>query len=277
MALRSHLIAAANIGPYGDERPYARVLWAEVPDDSLVIVDRNFLAANILIPLASQRRNRHWLTRAKATTKWSVVKTLGPGDELVEVKTSDEARRAAPELPRVWTMRAIRYRRPGFCPQTLLTSLVDPSAYPASELRELYHERWELELGFDEVKTDLLDRQEAIRSKKPNGVMQELWAVGLAYNLVRLEMERIAEEVDVPPARISFIASIRLIRDEWMWAAVSNSPGAIPKHLRRLREDLKRFVLPPRRPKRKFPRAVKLKMSKYVRKLPTTVRRARRK
>lgn len=276
MALRSHILCAASIGPFGDERPYARPLWDQVPDDSLVIVDRNFLVANILIPLASQRKNRHWLTRARVTMKWTVLKKLGSGDELVEMRT-DEARRKNPELPRVWTMRAIRYQRPGFPPQTLLTSLVDPLAYPAIELRELYHERWELELGFDEVKTELLERQEAIRSKTPNGVMQELWAVGLAYNLIRLEMERIADEASVAPVRISFVASLRLIRDEWMWAAASRSPGAIPKNLRRLREELKRFILPPRRPERLFPRVVKLKMSKYLRKQPTTPQRARRK
>jgi len=155
--------------------------------------------------------------------------------------------------------------------------LLDPIAFPADELRELYHERWELELGFDEVKTDLLERQEAIRSKTPSGVMQELWAIGLAYNLVRLEMERVAEEAGVPPSRISFLASLRMIRDEWLWAAASNSPGAIPKNLRRLRDELKRFILPPRRSKRLFPRAVKIKMSNYDRKRPTTVKKARRK
>ena len=205
------------------------------------------------------------------------MKKLGTGDELVELETSREARRKNPDLPRTWPMRAIRYRRPGFQPQTLLTSLLDPEAFPADELRDLYHERWEIELGFDEVKTDMLDRQEAIRSKTPAGVMQELWAVGLAYNLVRLEMERIAEEADVPPSRISFVHSLRLIRDEWMWAAASSSPGAIPKNLRRLRDELKRFILPPRRSHRRFPRAVKTKMSNYERKRPTTVRKRARK
>ena len=140
--------------------------------------------------------------------------------------------------------------------------------YPASELRALYHERWELELGFNEVKTEMLEREEAIRSKTPPGAMQELWAIGLAYNLIRLEMEQVAAEAKVPPARISFVMSMRLIRDEWMWAAASKSPGAIPANLRRLRNELKRFVLPPRRTHRSFPRAVKLKMSSYERKRP---------
>lgn len=269
MAVRSHIIAGAALGPYGDERPYAAELWPKVPDDSLAIVDRNFLAAHILTGLTAHGTNRHWLTRATSRSTWSVVKKLGTGDELVEMAPQHSARSKSPDVPRVWRMRAIRYRRPGFKPQTLLTSLVDPVAFPADELRKMYHERWEIELGYDEVKTDLLDRQEAIRSKTPKGVLQELWAIALAYNLVRLEMEQIADEADVAPARISFVMSLRLIRDEWMWAAASNAPGAIPRNLRRLRDELKRFVLPPRRTERSYPRAVKIKMSNYARKRPT--------
>jgi hypothetical protein len=277
MALRSHILAGAALGPWGDERPYAEELWPQIPSNSLVLVDRNFLAANILLTYSAEQENRHFLTRAKSTSKWRSLKKLGRGDELVEFETSREARKQNPDLPRTWTMRAIQYRRPGFKPQTLLTSLVDAIAFPADELRLLYHERWEIELGYDEVKTDMLDRQEAIRSKTPKGVLQELWAIALAYNLVRLEMERIAEEADVAPTRISFIMSLRLIRDEWAWAANSTAPGAIPKNLRNLREELKRFILPPRRSDRTFPRAVKIKMSNYARKRPTTARRRPRK
>jgi hypothetical protein len=273
MALRSHLLAAASFGPFAAEQVYAKDLWPQVPDDSLAIVDRNFLAAGTLVPLGRGGRNRHWLTRAKTTTTWQVLKKLGPGDELVEIRVDRHARYRNPELPQTWQMRAIGYRRKGFRPQTLLTSLLDPAAYPAKELVELYHERWEIELGYDEVKTEMLERQEALRSKTPKGVAQELWAVGLAYNLVRLEMERVAAEASVPPTRISFVMALRLIRDEWLWSS-GGAPGAIPKHLRELREDIKRFILPPRRRARSYPRAVKIKMSNYARKRPASLHRS---
>ena len=276
MALRSHLLAGARFGPYGSELTYAADLWPLVPDNALTIVDRNFLSAKILIPLARDGQNRHWLTRAKSDTSWTVVKRLGRGDELVTRDVDRKARSVDPSLPATWEMRAIKYKRPGFRPQTLLTSLLDPVAYPAAELIALYHERWEIELGFDEVKTDMLDRQEAIRSLTPKGVAQELWGIALAYNLVRLEMERVADEANVLPNQISFVMSLRLIRDEWAWSAETRTPGAIPKQLRRLREDVMRFVLPPRRP-RTYPHAVKIKMSNYPRKRPAkpTSRRAK--
>jgi hypothetical protein len=274
MALRSHLLLAARFGPYDSELGYAKDLWSLIPDNSLTIVDRGFLDAKILVPLARDGTTRHWLSRAKSNTAFEFVRQLAPGDELVELKVSRQARAVDPSLPETFQARSITYERPGFAPQLLLTSMLDRKAFPAKEIVALYHERWELELGFDEVKTDMLERQEAIRSKTPTGVAQELWAIGLAYNLIRLEMERVAEEAEVPPNRISFVMALRLIRDEWMWTSATNSPGAIPGHLRRLREDIARFILPERR-QRAQPRAVKLKMSSYPRKRPTVAPRQR--
>jgi hypothetical protein len=76
-------------------------------------------------------------------------------------------------------------------------------------------------------------------------------------------MERIAEEADVEPVRVSFVTALRYIRDEWFWLCGTRSPGAIPRHLRAMRENIKRFILPLRRSERVYPRAVKIKMSNY--------------
>mgnify|MGYP000977610962 CR=1 FL=1 len=84
----------------------------------------------------------------------------------------------------------------------------------------------------------MLQRLEAIRSKSPDAVTQELWGLLLAYNLVRLEMERIADETGVAPTRISFVAALRLIVNEWSWSTITASPGAIPRHLTAPREIL---------------------------------------
>src|SRR5712692_833794 len=276
MALRSHLLAAVRFGPYAkSEMALARELWSEIPDDSLTILDRAFLAASPLLALQRGGSNRHWMTRARANTSYRVIRELGKDDALVELEVSHEARQREPDLPKKWMVRAVGYQRRGFKPQTLLTSLLDPEQYPAKELAALYHERWEIELGYDEVKTEMLERREHIRSKKLEGVAQELWGLALAYNLIRLEMLRIAGEARLPPNRISFVAAHRLICDEWWWSCGTQSPGAIPGHLRRLREDIQRFVLPPRRSKRWYPRAVKLKMSNYARKRPAAFVAAR--
>jgi hypothetical protein len=268
MALRSHLLASVEFGPYADsEIVLASALWREVPDDSLTIVDRGFLAAGILLPLNRDGKNRHWLTRSKSTTRWRVLKSLGKGDDLVEFKVSPQARTYDPSLPQTFTARVVRYERKGFLPQNVIKSMTDHEKFPASEIVALYHERWELELGYDEIKTEMLDREETIRCKSRAGVEQELWGVFLAYNLVRLEMERTADQLNVDPVRISFVGSLRLICDEWWWAS-SSSPGAIPKNLARLSARIGQLLLPPRRSERRYPRAVKIKMSNYPRKRP---------
>lgn len=271
MALRSHLLLAARLGPYRvSERHHARELWPSVPDDSLVIVDRNFMYARDLVPLERGGTRRHWLTRARKNNKWRVVKRLGRGDELAEVLIDRHARADDSTLPERWAMRAIRYRRRGFREQTLLTSMLDHVKYPAAEIAALYHERWELELGFDEVKTEMLEREESIRSKSPTGVAQELWGLALAYNLVRLEMERAAEVANVPPTRMSFVRCLRKIR-VYLLHFVHVSPGKLAAAVEKLRREMAEDdVLPLRRPERRYPRAVKIKMSSYPRKRPAT-------
>jgi hypothetical protein len=269
MALRSHVLVAASFGPYGtDERTYAEDLWPSVPDESLVILDRNYLQANVLVPLAAQGRDRHWLLRAKSNTKWTVLRKLGRGDCLAEKPVSKEARRKQPWLPESFPVRVITYKHKGHAPKILLTSMTDAERFPADEIRKLYHERWEIELGYAELKVELLDNEQTIRSKTPGGVAQEIWGVLLAFNLVRREMERIAEELEVEPTRISFIAALRFIVDQWQWAAITRTPGAIPKRLQDMRDKIRRFVLAPRRPERSYPRAVKVKMSNFPLKRP---------
>src|SRR5260370_13672281 len=93
----------------------------------------------------------------------------------------------------------------------------------------------------------------------------------MAHNFARRELDGAAAEAGVPPTMISFGASLALIRDEFLWLASPRvTPGAIPASLERLRMHLKRLVLPPRRPERAYPRAVKVKMSSYPRKRPAT-------
>ena len=226
------------------------------------------IVTGFLLPLNRDGKNRHWLTRAKSTTRWRVLKNLGRGDDLVELDVSSQARECDPSLPKVFTARVVKYEKKGFRPQTLLTSLTDHKAFPTSDLVALYHERWELELGYDEIKTEMLEREETIRCKSVAGVEQELWGIFLAYNMVRLEMERTADQLGVEPIRISFVGALRLICEEWLWTS-STSPGTIPKNLARLRSRIARLVLPPRRSDRRYPRAVKIKMSNYARKRPS--------
>ncbi len=267
MALRVHLLAGLALGPYRTgEVTLAETLWDKIPDDSLTILDRGFLSYGPLHRLQTKGSSRHWLIRARAKLKWCTIRRLGVNDQLAEVALSKESRRADPQLPETLQVRVVRYQRRGFRAQTLLTSLLDPERYPATEIAALYHERWELELAFDEIKTHTLEREEALRSRTPVRVYQEVWGLAIGYNLVRLAMARAAAEVGVPPIRISYRHALLLIRDFWRLAAVTTGPGLLPRHIEHLHHDLALLVLPPRRPRRSYPRAIKIKMSNYPRK-----------
>ncbi len=267
MVLRSHLLAGLAIGPWRiSELSLAKPLCERIPERSLVILDRLFLSYGLLHRLHEAGRQRHWLVRAKRKLKWRVVRKLGRNDDLVEVAPRWAARQAAPGLPATLVVRAIRYHRPGFRPQILLTSLLDPVTYPAEEIMQLYHERWEIESAYDEIKTHTLERQETLRCRSPRRVTQELWGLAIGYNLVRLEMERVAERAEVEPTRISFRHTLMLIRNFWVTAWLA-SPGVLPKRLLALQQELSLLILPPRR-SRRYPRAVKIKMSQYPRKHP---------
>jgi len=273
MALRSHLLRGAAFGPCEGkatgEQTLARSLFEMVPDDSLLIMDRNFINYGALYRLAhdeeGRERPRHWLVRARSNLRWTSLRVLGPGDELVELEINRHARRNDASLPPRVRARAIHYQQRGFQPQTLLTSLVDEALYPAEEIVSLYHERWEVELGYDELKTHLLERKEALRSRTPTGVRQELWGILLAYNLVRRKILDVADQLGLPPTRFSFKNSLFVIRGFCYAHSLLTSPGVLPQALDQLAEMLSVLVLPERRTDRRYERQVKLKMSVYKR------------
>ena len=215
------------------------------PGSFVVLVDRNYLDAGVLVPMMATGIDRHWITRAKSTTKFRKIQRLGAGDDLVEFTVSNEARRKDPSLPTHFDARAVRYQRKGYRPQLLLTSLVDPERYPADELRALYHERWEIELGFGEIKTDMLERLETIRSKSPTAVQQEMWGVVPSTTSSAWRWSGLRRSSNVEPTRISFVAALRHFVEQWLWASQTATPGAIPKRLATMRDRLRLFLLLP--------------------------------
>ena len=265
MVLRSHELASLAFGRYADsEVTLAEPLWSEIPDQSLTLIDRGFLSYLVFHRIQSGGTKRHWLTRTKKNLTWSKVKRLGPNDYLVEIPINKSLRRKHPEMPPTMPARAIRYQRRGFRSQVLLTSLLDHIEHPAAEIAELYHERWELELGFDEVKTHTLEREEALRSRTPERVRQEIWGLAIGYNLVRLAIERAAEKLQLPPTRISFRHSLMLVRTFLLVTGWASNPANLPRRIEDLHKEVALLVLPERRRQRSYPRAVKVKMSNYA-------------
>ena len=95
---------------------------------------------------------------------------------------------------------------------TIVTNVTDPEEIPAVELAAAYHERWEAELVFDELKTHQRGPGTILRSRKPELVEQEIWGLLLTHYGIRHLMREAADQADLDPDRMSFIRALRVIR-----------------------------------------------------------------
>lgn len=274
MNLSNRILAAARTGPFSEsEQTLVKELWAEIPNNSLTLADRGFVSYMSLLELIAGGENRHFLFRLKNDTSYEVVRELSDGSVIALLHPPEYLLKKDPDLPGPIEVRVIAYQHEGGELSWLATTLTNEVAHPAAVLVALYHDRWELEIGFDEIKTHMLERKEALRSRKPEGVYQELWGQLLVYNLVRREMLLVARQHKLPPARVSFRASLLWIRDFWTTAWMI-APGNVPRSLSDLSHTLRDLILPERRSQRRNPRHVKIKMSNYPR---NRGRRGRRK
>lgn len=111
-------------------------------------------------------------------------------------------------------VRVIEYTLPGTpgaeTRDRLLTTLL--TAHPALEVAARYHERGEVEGVFDELKTPLHQRRQALRSKTADLVRQEFQGWVLTHYAVRWLMHAAATAHQVPPRRVSFVAHVQLLR-----------------------------------------------------------------
>jgi len=263
----THQVRAERHGPIADsEIALAWKFLQDIYPGMLVIMDRNFHAAAFLCTLMD--RGAGVLVRAKRKhLKARAYQRLGPGDDLVWVRIPKSARRDYPDLPSRVRMRRVTYRPVGGREDiTLLTTILDPEAASAEELAAAYHDRWEGESAFDELKTHLCDcatvnRPVVFRSKTPRRVEQEFYGLLIAFNVVcRIKAEAV-EGRKVVPGEVSFVAAIERIREalqEMLW---------LPAPILTIRRDKMLKAIRRARIKRRHgrsqPRAVRVKMSSY--------------
>lgn len=150
-------------------------------------------------------------------SRW--IKWLGTCDQVVEYYKprtrptwmSVEEYAALPEKIRV---RELRYKvsQPGFRVNevVLVTTLLDPQAYPAAELAQAYRDRWEIEVNFRHLKQTL--NMDVLHTKTVAGVKKELQTFAIVYNLVRLVMLEAARRQELAPDQISFVDAVRWLR-----------------------------------------------------------------
>jgi hypothetical protein len=256
----SHVVLACAVGAANtSEWVLVRQLLRKLPKRCLLLLDRGFMGYALLQDLA--RRGHEFVVRAKSGRRLHRRRRLGPSDHLACLHLSRAQLRGRPDLAASFQVRVITYRRRGFRPVTLLTSLIDPLAFPAEERVARYRDRWEVELTFDEVKTHLLARHVSLRSKSPVLVRQEIDGVLIAHNLVRMHMEAAATQARLPPRRLSYTDALTRLRD--LHRRMASAPvRRLPELMADAIADLATCILPPRRP-RTYPRAIKAIPCRY--------------
>ncbi|MGP5598644.1 IS4-like element ISAar21 family transposase [Glutamicibacter arilaitensis] len=105
----------------------------------------------------------------------------------------------------------------------LLTTILDPGIASARELAEAYAKRWEIELCFKEMKTHQRGPSVVLRSKTPEGVLQEIYGYLCAHYALRTLIGEVAAEFDEDPLRISFTRTLRAAR-----RSMATRPGFYP-------------------------------------------------
>lgn len=151
-------------------------------------------------------------------SKW--LRQLGVCDQIVQwLKHSQNkpawmSREQFAGLPDQITVRELRYpvHKKGFRVRqvTLVTTLLDDQMFSLPELAELFRRRWEIETNFAHMKTTM--GMEVLKCQTVEGVLRELHAFALVYNLIREVMQQAADRQKVPVNRISFIDALRWLK-----------------------------------------------------------------
>jgi hypothetical protein len=129
----------------------------------------------------------------------------------------------------------------------LVTTLLNPRVAPALTLLNLYHERWEIELVIDEIKTHERGQRKVLRSKTPEGVCQELYGIYLAHYAVRALLAQASSEAALDPDRLSFSEGLFELTEMLSFALTLEPGQEAMRLLARVRHKMVRHVLPPRR------------------------------
>lgn len=178
MELTSHLLTAAAFDSVAvDEMTLAAQLISQTPGHSLTIFDRGFYSLGLLHQWHSQGQERHWMIPLKKGIQYRITRKLGSNQCQVELTTLPQARKKWPGLPDTLEARLVT-RMVNGKPRAILTSMTDQMRFLVADIVDLYSQRWEIELGYREMKQYLLKSRLTLRSNRPDMIRQELWGGG---------------------------------------------------------------------------------------------------
>jgi hypothetical protein len=263
-----HNPLAAALGANGEsEMELARRVLAAQPEKSLLLMDRYYGVANLLVDLPAQG-GRHFLVRVKQNLKRRLLEVYPDGSALVEIRSGQRTRLVREILGQV--------QRGGRGPVTtvrLWTSLLDWRQHPADQLLGLYGRRWEQEVFYKELKVDTRSTPH-LQSHTPLTAVQEIAALILAYAVLVDYRVGAAGRGQVGVLRISFLKTLQIVQGLWRFLELSADllgPRQVRLVVRRALQQIADMAIPKRRA-RSCPRALRQPVSSWPRLRKNTYR-----
>jgi hypothetical protein len=260
----------ASRGKLTGEHALLRTLRGRLKPGDILLADSYYSAFDAVMRLRQQGVDVVMRQTGNRRSDFRRGQRLGREDHLVEWQR-DRNRRAwmtreeFAALPRVMVMRELRVRveQPGFRTRSfvVVTTLLDPAAFPRDELAALYRARWYAELDIRSLKQGL--KMDVLRCKTPAMVKKEFWAHLLAANLIRAMMAAAARRHGVQPRRLSFQGA-RQMAEGFRAELHRAAPGAVAGLVGVMLRSLSALRVGDR-PDRVEPRVVKRRPKPYPR------------
>jgi transposase IS4-like protein/DDE family transposase len=223
----THVLFGTRLGGYAEgETTLAHAVLAALRPGMLCLADRQFFGYALWQAAMATGADLLWRVKHNLRLPREVV--LADGSYLTRVYPSDKDRRHRTGGVQV---RVVEYRLEGLAEAEplyrLVTTILDPAQAVAAELAALYHERWEIEGAFAELKTQLRGAQVVLRSKTPELVGQEFWGLLLAHFAVRGLMHEAGLKADEDPDRLSFAHAVHVVRRKMPLLAALSPSGQV--------------------------------------------------
>jgi len=222
---------AAALGGYHDgENALADQLQGALGAGQLCLADRGFFSMGRWLRLPGTGAHLLWRVKnAARSVPLHQLKTLADGSELVLVKESrtmlctrrrEAGDPALPRLPatvaRLVCFTVVTRTRSGRAKATavrVLTTLLDPDAFPARDIAALYAARWQVETAFLHLKKTVRGAGRVLRGRSPELARQEAWALLLVHNMTAALAAGAAAAAGTSLAAVSFTAVLSLARE----------------------------------------------------------------
>jgi hypothetical protein len=247
-------------------------LWSVLEPSDVVLADRGLCSYAHFYFLAKQGVDCVMRNNQRRTVGLTPLKRLGKGDRIVAWHKSKvyphwPGKEQWDAMPETMIVREITYTiiRPGFRSKRIVvvSTLTDPSAFPARAFAELYLRRWRAELYLRDIKVTM--GMDILSCKSPDMLEKELWMKIIAYNLVRALMLQAARKHGVMCERISFKGTISTLQ-HWAPVLAQRHSHNQTRRLRYVYEMMLYYLATdrvPHRPDRQEPRARKRRPKQY--------------